>query len=123
MQKQLVQVSNLDDFVCRAESRIYVNGSTMILTSGAKDELSRRKIAVVYGSCPAAATCTLHGQAAAGALFACVSGACQEGGAEAGFETLLFGLAAMLKKEYGVTDPEQLKALSLHAVNIIKSNI
>ena len=32
MQKQLVQVSNLDDFICRAESRIYVDGSTMILT-------------------------------------------------------------------------------------------
>jgi hypothetical protein len=123
MQKQLVQVSNLDDFICRAESRRYVDGSPMILTAGANDELSRRTSAVVYGPCPAAATCTLHEQAGKSALSACVSGACKAGGVEAGFEKLLFGVAAILKSEYGITDPEQLKALSLHAVNVIKSNI
>ena len=115
MQKTLVRADNLDEFLCRAEARIFVDNSTMILTPGAKDELSKRKIAIVYGPCPNAASCTLH-ESPASSLGSCLAN-------NPGMESLLVGLAATLKKDYGISDPEQLKDYSLQALQTIKANL
>lgn len=123
MKKQLLHADTLDDFICRADAKIFVDTATMILTAGAKDKLGERKISIVHGPCPNAATCGLHAPSGKNALSGCVGSDCAGGGANAGFERLLVGVAAMLQSEYGVTDPEQLKALSLQAVKVIKNNI
>ena len=111
MKKTLIQVNNLDDYICKADSRIFVDSAGMILTPGAKDALRKRGIALVYGPCPEAASCTLHAPAATGA--ACSRSA----------EKLLFGIATVLKEEYGITDLEQLRRFSLKAVETIQKNL
>lgn len=109
MKKQLITVDNLAEF-CAPDGKLYLDGSK-ILTPGAKDELSRQHVEIVYGSnapgaCPPGCTCP----------------ACS-GNAKPGLDSLMLGMAALLKTEYGVTDPEQLKALCLQAVKTIKENI
>lgn len=111
MKKQLITVDNLSEYTCRTSNRIYVD-NTMILTPGAKDELSKKGIDIVRTPCPDMDTCTAHSSPAAAD-----SGACQEA------ERLIYGLAAMLQSEYGITDPEKLKALSIKAATIIRKNI
>ncbi len=103
MAKILVQAGNIDEFICRETGKFYLNGS-VILTPGARDALCKRKIAVVNGSPPA-----------------CGAGVC--GADDPDFERLFYGVAAMLQSEYGIKDPETLKAISLRAVEIIKDNV
>ncbi len=113
MKKKLVTVDNLEDYVCRASNQLHAD-STIILTAGAKDELRKRGVAIVYGSGSAGSAC--HSMMN-GASFLGLTGKA------ANMEELLLGVAAILKKEYGVTDPQELKALSLQAIKTIKDNI
>ena len=114
MSKQLVSVDNLDEFICKADGKMYVDG-TIILTPGAKDELSKRHIDIVYGSAP-------H---QAGNTCGCGSGCpeCAGNAFDPDVERLILGVAGMLQTEYGIKDPEQLRALSLQAVKTLKENI
>ncbi len=114
MKKVLVQADNLDEFICRADSKLYVDGS-MILTPGAKDELARRGVVVVHASCSDSASRGPRGSASP-SLGAAL-------GENANLEGLLLGVAAMLQKECGITDPELLKAASLQAIQTIKENL
>ena len=104
MKKTLVEVGNLDQYICQASHKIYVDGSTMILTPGAKDALSKKGISIVYGPNPDAATCC-------------------SGHHDADADRLFWGVAAMLKDEYGVTDPAALKTLSAQVVKALKENV
>ena len=117
MKKQLVQVDNLDEFICRVEAKIYIDAG-MILTPGAKDELAKRRVTIVHGSCANSSTCGAHGSAAHSGGFGdlCLGG-------NADFERLLLSVAAMLQKECGITDPATLRAASLQAVQTIKENL
>lgn len=118
MKKTLVSVENLGRHICRDKAEIHLDGSK-ILTAGAKDELAKRGIAVVYGSCPAGEACCPRGSlGAASSVVTSVAGA-----EAAGLERLLLGVAAVLKTEYGIHDPEELKTLSLQAMQTIKENI
>lgn len=119
MKKKLVRVDNLEEFICRSAAVLYADG-TLILTAGAKDELGRRGISVVRGPCPEAAAgrCTAHAPGAPATGQG--NGA---SGENAEYERLLFGVAAILKSEYGITDPETLRALSLQTVRVIRANI
>lgn len=121
MQKTLIKVDNLDGFLCHSGGKLYVD-ATMILSPGAKDELSKRGVKIVYGPCPDEAGCPHagHGKSAANPFAQSLAQAC---GGHGGLEDLLVGVAAMLKKECGVRDPEQLKALSLQAVKTIRENL
>lgn len=103
MKKVLVQADNLDEFICREDATLHVDAS-MILTPGAKDELLKRGVAVVRTSC------------ASPAPHAALSGS-------ENLEGLLLGVAAILRQECGITDPERLKAASLQAVQIIRDNL
>ena len=49
MKKTLVEVKNLDEHICTKNNTIYLDGS-IILTPSAKDELNKRRIAIVNGS-------------------------------------------------------------------------
>ena len=105
MGKKLVGIDNLEAAIC--QGKIYVDG-TIILTPGAKDELTRRGIPIVYGPKPEAVEC---GSAPAA-----------EASAPA-LENLLLVVAGILKNQCGVNDPEQLRALSCQVVKTIKENI
>lgn len=116
MKKTLISVDNLDEFICGQSHKLY-NDGTKILTAGAKDELSRRGISIVYGPDPGAA----HTPAPA---CGCAGKTCATGASgSADFEQFVLGVAALLKKECGITDPGELRALSLQAVKTIKENI
>lgn len=120
MAKQLVSVDNLDDFICRGDGRFYMDG-TRIVTAGAKDELARRHIEIVYGpgcghpgkSCSEAAGCACCGHSA----DAAAAPVPRED------EEILIAVAATLQKDYGVTDPEKLRAMSLEVVKTLKENL
>ena len=121
MKKTLISVDNLAEHICRGKAEIHMDG-TKILTAGAKDELAKRGIAVVYGSCPTSQCCDRHASSGAASPMV-LAGLAQAKGEAAGLEQLLLGIAAMLKTEYGVQDPAELKALSLQAIQTIKNNI
>ena len=64
MAKKLVGIDNLDAAICQASGKIYVDGS-IILTPGAKDELIKRGIPIVYGPKPELLGCMAEPVAAA----------------------------------------------------------
>lgn len=120
MKKNLISVKNLGDHICRVSAKLYLDGAT-ILTPGARDELARRKISVIHGACPDAGTCSLHGNCPEPAAREKGVGADDAG--KAALDRLMHGVTSILATEYGVTDPEQVKALSLQALRVIKENI
>lgn len=104
--KKLVEVKNLQDHICPVTHKVYADG-TIILTPGAKDELCKRGIPVVYGPNPNAAAC------------ADTASACDDEGKE----KLFYAVAAVLKEDYGVNDMETLKDLSCRIVDAIDGSI
>ncbi len=105
MKKQLVEQGDVAARICK-ETRTFYADSSVILTPGAKDELNRLGVSIVYGPCPDTHCCA--GTDAASAVDV---------------EALLVGVAAMLKSEYGVEDPETLKSVSCEVVRTIKNTL
>lgn len=118
MAKQLVTVNNLDEFICRGDGKFYMDG-TRIITAGAKDALAERHIEIVYGlgcghagsSCSEASGCSCQGHD------------CCSDEIKPEDEEILIAIAATLQKDYGVTDPAKLKAMSLEVVKTLKANL
>ncbi len=123
MKKVLISKDNLDSFICSEDGKIYV-GPDKLLTPGAKDELARRKVAIVWGEAPNA-----QQQAdPAGCRCGCGSTTFYVGPEQGTMQPkslaqLARTVAAMLSREYGVTDPEQLKNMTVQALKTIKDNI
>ncbi|MBI4806553.1 MAG: hypothetical protein HY795_15105 [Desulfovibrio sp.] len=107
MGKKLVGTDNLDEAICQATGKVYADG-TIILTPGAKDELSKRGVPIVYGPAPERAECAPTPMAEA---------------ASPGLEKLVLAVSAILNTQYGIKNPEQLKVLSCQVVKTIKENI
>ena len=107
MKRTLVAKGEIDPYIC-SETKTFYADETMILTPGAKDELSRRGIKVVRGKRPQPAPAQCDGTA----------GPCDEG-----LKELLVAVAALVKTEFGVEDPEAIRAISCQAVKTIKENI
>ena len=110
MKKTLIQLANLDDFICKASGKLYLDGSK-ILTAGAKDELAKRGIGIVYEK--------------GGAQRDNHAGkACQAGSKDREeLENLLISVAALLKKECGITNPKELKEKSIQMVQTIRKSL
>ncbi|UZP66783.1 hypothetical protein N1030_14365 [Desulfovibrio mangrovi] len=127
MKKKLVEKDGIDACICKATGKVYADGS-IILTAGAKDELSKRGITIVYGpkpetaACPPGCTCEACTAKAHACPPDCTCPACTAA-AEADLERLMLGVAAMLKTEYGVEDLEQLQAISWQVAKTIRENI
>ncbi len=116
MQKQLITVDNLEDFICKSSGKVYLDG-TRILTPGAKDELSKRGVSVEFGpGCNHPGTSCAAASCGAG----CASGTAANSHTN---EDMLIAVAATLQNEYGVTDPDKLKSLSLELVQTLKGNL
>ena len=146
MKKELITVDNVNNYISKQDGKLYVFGNRL-LTAGAKDELGRRRVAVVYGPEPVAAPAAAAKPAAAAAAAPASSCACGKshgscrGGCNCGsaitpgiaagaplgsytsVESLALALASMLKEKYGVTDPAELKELTAKALKAIRDNM
>lgn len=125
MKKELITVDNLDSFLCAQDGRLYVNRNRM-LSPGAKDELHRRGVTVVYDEEPTPAV-----QSAGACRGCCGAGRTFFVGPEEGsplasagsLESLTLAVASMLRRQYGVTDPEEVRRMTVEALKTIKDNI
>ena len=146
MKKELITVDNVNNYISKQDGKLYVFGNRL-LTAGAKDELGRRRVAVVYGPEPVAAPAAAAKPAAAATAAPASSCACGKshgscrGGCNCGsaitpgiaagaplgsytsVESLALALASMLKEKYGVTDPAELKELTAKALKAIRDNM
>ena len=111
MKKELIGLDTLDAFLCKAENRIFIDNAAVVLTPGARDELTKRHVEIVYGPCPDAASCGLHAAPAA-------SGNCET---DVSLQALVYGIAAALKQEQGITDPIQLRDMTRQVLEKIKN--
>lgn len=108
MSKTLITVDNLQDFV--TGNRLQMDGSK-ILTAGARDELTRRGIEITWADAAAESCCgCCGGDHKAESAAACHSPEQEE---------LLIGVAAIIKQHYNITDPEELKKVTLETVAAI----
>lgn len=107
MSKTLITVDTLEQFVCCGT---LLMDSTKILTPGARDELNRRGINIVWGE-PGRTCCCCSSPAAAAPL----STPCDE-------ETLI-GVAAIIKQHYGITDPDVLRKVTLETAAAISKGV
>ncbi|WP_419176655.1 hypothetical protein [Desulfosediminicola sp.] len=113
MKKILIEKGDLESYICQANGTIYVD-ETMILTPGAKDALSEQKISIVReaglgGKCDKDAGCP--------------AGGCKAETENADIDPMLLGVAAILKNDYGVSDPEQLRETTCRIVETLKKTI
>ena len=119
MKKKLVEASNVESYICENGSKIYID-NTMVLTPGARDVLSGRRVEIIYGA-RAGAENTLSA-----ALKNCASGnafSAVAGNGNGDYEKFVLNIGVMLKESYGITDPAELKRYTEKAIKIIKENI
>lgn len=142
MKKELITVDNVNNYICKQDGKLYVFGNRL-LTAGAKDELGRRRVTVVYGPEPVVAPAAAPASScssAAGTPCGKSHGTCRGGcncssaitpgiaagaplGSYTSVESLALALATMLKEKYGVTDPAELKDLTAKALKAIRDNM
>lgn len=117
MNKTLITIENLDTFICCGK---LLMDTTKILTAGARDELIRRKVELVYGDEGQVCDCQ-KGSYSTGPAACCAtnhagdhaSAGCQYN------EEMLIGVAAIIKEHYGITDPEVLRKVTLETAAAI----
>lgn len=140
MKKELITVDNVNNYISKQDGKLYVFGNRL-LTAGAKDELGRRRVSVVYGPEPVAAPAAASScGSAAGTPCGKSHGTCRGGcncgssitpgiaagaplGSYTSVESLALALATMLKDKYGVTDPAELKELTAKALKAIRDKM
>jgi hypothetical protein len=105
MGKKLISCQCLDTQICREEQRIYID-STMILAPGAKDELRRRGVEIVYSSQPSGKNSSWPAPESTG----------NERTVESGNSELVERIVEILSTEYGVTDGKKIMAISLQVI-------
>ncbi|MBD8894580.1 hypothetical protein SDC9_02675 [bioreactor metagenome] len=108
MGKTLITIDNLDQFI---HSNKLVMDSAKILTPGARDELCKRGVQISYDE--AAAHHCGHGECAQHA----------HDGHDEHCDDLLIGVAAIIKQHYGITDPDELRKVTLETVAVIGKSL
>ncbi len=107
--KQLITVQTLDACIS-SDGKCYI-GPNQILSPGAKDELGRRRVAIVYGPKPdASSACCCQSSSGSGSTSCCKKGSICDP------DELAIAVAALLKKECGISDPAELRALTMEAL-------
>lgn len=123
MAKELITADNVEQFVC--DGKLCMNGSR-ILTPGARDVLGKKHVEVVYGEAPCNNTACRNpcGNAAwQGSSSPVAAGQCTSGACNAEFdEDVLVGVAAIIKRHYNITNPEELRRVTLTTVRAIAGN-
>ena len=108
MGKTLITIDNLDQFI---HGNQLVMDSAKILTPGARDELCKRGVQISYEE--AAAHHCGHGECAQHA----------HDGHDEHCDDLLIGVAAIIKQHYGITDPDELRKVTLETVAVIGKSL
>ena len=108
MGKTLITIDNLDQCI---HSNKLVMDSAKILTPGARDELCKRGVQISYDE--AAAHHCGHGECAQHA----------HDGHDEHCDDLLIGVAAIIKQHYGITDPDELRKVTLETVAVIGKSL
>jgi hypothetical protein len=95
----------LEKHICREEQRMYID-SSMILTPGAKDELLKRGVEIVYSAKPAKKD------------TAVLSPENSKSGAATGTQerALAERVVHLLTSEYGLTDREKIMDISMQVI-------
>lgn len=125
MAKELITADNVEQFV--HDGKLCMDNGK-ILTPGARDILSQKRIEIVYGESSAisAAAREFVGQpccnrtvvtSAAGSHE--VTTACCNAEFD---EDVLVGVAAIIKRHYNITNPEELRRVTLTTVRAIAGN-
>ena len=109
MKKRLIGTHNLEEWLCPTSGKVYMDGATL-MTAAARDELAKRGIEIVHGAAPAAPSRSLEDE---------VPGE----NASPDLERFLLGVAGILRDQYGVTDPGELKQLGLHVARTVKKHL
>ena len=124
MKKELITVDNLDTYICKQDGKLYVFGPRL-LTAGAKDELSRRRVSIEYGPEPfaTAPACDKANGPCRGGCKVCGTIALEPAASFGSLENLARTVVTALRDKYGVTDPEELKQLTAKALKAIKAQI
>ncbi len=105
MGKTLITIENVDQFI---SGNKLVMDSTKILTSGARDELSKRGVQISYDEA---------------AAHHCEQGECAHHGHDEQCDEMLIGVAAIIKQHYGITDPDELRKVTLETVAVIGKSL
>lgn len=116
MKKQLIQAQNVERFIT-AENTILVD-NTMVLTPGARDLLSSRKVDIIR-------VAQVQAEENSFSLSACLPPKNEFKGSGSGAERDAFtrNLSAMLEKSYGLTNPVELDEYTQKAIELIKENL
>ncbi|KAF5084626.1 hypothetical protein DSECCO2_77160 [anaerobic digester metagenome] len=105
MGKTLITIDNLDQFI---HSNKLVMDSAKILTPGARDELCKRGVQISYDEA---------------AAHHCGHGECAQHAHDEHCDDLLIGVAAIIKQHYGITDPDELRKVTLETVAVIGKSL
>ena len=114
MKKELICVENLDAFICRQDGKLYVDRDRILTPDPAQEPAPA-------AACQPSGPC--RGCCGTGRTFYVGP---EEGSAlstAGSLESLSIAVASMLRKQYGVTDPEQLRAMTIEALKTIRDNI
>jgi hypothetical protein len=126
MKKTLISVDNLEEHLCAACGGLHADGA--LLTPGARDELARRGVSVVYRDGAQGGACCKGADRAACANAPGASGnpafaAPDAQGGAVSVQDMLVGVAALIKRECGVTDPDQLRDMSINILKTLQKHI
>ena len=105
MGKTLITIDNLDQFI---HSNKLVMDSAKILPPGARDELCKRGVQISYDEA---------------AAHHCGHGECAQHAHDEHCDDLLIGVAAIIKQHYGITDPDELRKVTLETVAVIGKSL
>ena len=94
MAKQLIGRDNVEQYICHAEKKIYIDPLLFILSPGGKDHLREKGIAIVYGAQPNKAP----------------NSVLQDAGADSQGE-LKTKIAQILEREYSITESSQIEVV------------
>lgn len=111
MGKKLVSHKNIEEYICRNENRAYID-SSLILTPGARDELLKRGVDIVYAARPAEKGDCPAPPAKSGPVTATDS---EE-------RALIEKTVQILNKEYGLTDRDKIMEISVQVIKRLRNN-
>jgi len=108
MGKKLIGCNCLDQYICREEMRVYLD-SSLILSPGAKDELHRRGVEIVYSARPVE-------REKASPPEKCNT---PEPGAGSNDRVLIEKIVQLLSTDYGLNDKDQIMDVSMRVVDTL----
>ena len=115
MKKIFVGCDKVEEYICQDEKKIYLEG-TLLLSSGARDYLREKGIALIYGKKP-----ETDQDALMCADFEGVEAEAESKGTQDD-EALITKIVEILKNDYSINDSEKIVAVSSQIMKRIRDN-